>query len=345
MWFQYTFPFSAIVGQERMRLALCLNAVHPRIGGVLIRGEKGTGKSTAVRALARLLPEHEVVDGCHFGCDPDDAQALCWDCRGRMGSSENPLPRSQRRMRVVELPINASEDRVVGTIDLEAALKEGSRRFEPGVLAEANRNILYVDEVNLLDDHIVDVLLDAAAMGVNVVEREGVSITHPARFILVGTMNPEEGELRPQLLDRFGLCVDVEGIRDLDRRVEIVEQRARWEDDPVGFYQRHGREEDEIRVRIAEGISTFPEIELPRAILRLVAQLSIALEVDGHRSDLVCARAAQAKAAYDSAGTVGLPHVTDVAQMVFSHRLRIAPFGKAGPNLGEVISRIVGQAS
>ena len=342
---RYTYPFTAIVGQERMKLALCLNAVHPRIGGVLIRGERGTGKSTAVRGLARLLPEHVVVDGCHFGCDPDDGQALCWQCRGRLAAGEDPLPRAQRRMRVVELPINASEDRVVGTIDLEAALKEGSRRFEPGVLAEANRNILYVDEVNLLDDHIVDVLLDAAAMGVNVVEREGVSVTHPARFILVGTMNPEEGELRPQLLDRFGLCVDVEGIRDLDRRVEIVEQRASWESDPVAFYQHHAPGEDEIQRRIAEGISTFPEIDLPRSILRLIAQLSIALEVDGHRSDLVCARAAQAKAAYDSAEVVELTHVTDVAQMVFSHRLRTVPFGKAGPNLGEVISRIVGQVA
>jgi Mg-chelatase subunit ChlI len=342
---RYTFPFTAIVGQERMKLALVLNAVNPSIGGVLIRGEKGTAKSTAVRALARLLPEQEVVSGCAFGCHPDDTESLCSDCRLRYEDGENPLPRTQRRMRVVELPINASEDRVVGTIDLEAALKEGSRRFEPGVLAEANRNILYVDEVNLLDDHIVDVLLDAAAMGVNVVEREGVSVTHPARFILVGTMNPEEGELRPQLLDRFGLCVDVEGIRDLDRRVEIVEQRSRWEDDPAGFFERHAAAEDDVRVRIAEGISTFPEIELPRAILRLIAQLSIALEVDGHRSDLVCARAAQAKAAYDSADTVGVSHVTDVAQMVYSHRLRTVPFGKAGPNLGEVISRIVGQSA
>src|SRR6266700_7644679 len=215
---RYTFPFSAIVGQERMKLALILNAVHPAIGGVLIRGERGTGKSTAVRALARLLPEHDVVQGCHFGCDPDDERAMCWDCRDRVAAGGSPLPREKRRMRVVDLPINASEDRVVGTIDLEAALKEGSRRFEPGVLAEANRNILYVDEVNLLDDHIVDVLLDAAAMGVNTVEREGVSVSHPSRFILVGTMNPEEGELRPQLLDRFGLCVDVEGIRDPDER-------------------------------------------------------------------------------------------------------------------------------
>jgi Mg-chelatase subunit ChlI len=342
---RYTFPFTAIVGQERMKLALILNAINPAIGGVLIRGEKGTAKSTAVRALARLLPDQDVVQGCTFGCHPEDPESLCSDCRVRFEDGENPLPRTRRRMRVVELPINASEDRVVGTIDLEAALKEGSRRFEPGVLAEANRNILYVDEVNLLDDHIVDVLLDAAAMGVNVVEREGVSVTHPARFILVGTMNPEEGELRPQLLDRFGLCVDVEGIRDLDGRVEIVEQRASWEENPVAFYDRHAAREDEIRVRIAEGISTFPEIGLPRSILRLIAQLSISLEVDGHRSDLVCARAARAKAAYDSADTVELSHVTEVAQMVYSHRMRTAPFGKGGPNLGEVITRIVGHVA
>src|SRR5256714_5482650 len=256
---RYSYPFTAIVGQDEMKLALVLNAINPMIGGVLIRGEKGTGKSTAVRALARLLPEQQVVEGCHFGCHPDDPEDWCVDCRER--AAGGALPVATRRMRVVELPINASEDRVVGTIDLEAALKEGSRRFEPGVLAEANRNILYVDEVNLLDDHIVDVLLDAAAMGVNTVEREGVSVSHPSRFILVGTMNPEEGELRPQLLDRFGLCVDVEGIRDPDERVEISEQRASWEGDPVAFYDRHASGEGEVRVRIAEGISTFPEID------------------------------------------------------------------------------------
>jgi Mg-chelatase subunit ChlI len=313
---RYSYPFTAIVGQERMKLALVLNAINPSIGGVLIRGEKGTGKSTAVRALAKLLPVQEVVEG--------------------------ELPRASRRMRVVDLPINASEDRVVGTIDLEAALQEGSRRFEPGVLAEANRNILYVDEVNLLDDHIVDVLLDAAAMGVNAVEREGVSVAHPARFILVGTMNPEEGELRPQLLDRFGLCVDVEGIRDLDQRVAIVEKRAGWEDDATAFYESHQAGESEIHDRIAEAIATFPEVNLSREILKLIAHLSIALEVDGHRPDLVCARAAQAKAAYDGDQEVGTSHVTDVAEMVYAHRLRTVPFGKGGPNLGEIIGRVVG---
>src|SRR4030081_1330944 len=231
---RYSYPFSAIVGQDRMKMALVLNAINPSIGGVLIRGEKGTGKSTAVRALARLLPEQQVVAGCRFGDNPSDRENLCMDCQARVQAGEN-LVSATRRMRVVELPINASEDRVVGTIDLEAALKEGSRRFEPGVLAEANRNILYVDEVNLLDDHIVDVLLDAAAMGVNVVEREGVSVVHPARFILVGTMNPEEGELRPQLLDRFGLCADVEGIREPALRVEIVERERACRERDAAF--------------------------------------------------------------------------------------------------------------
>ena len=219
-------PFTALVGQESMKESLLLNAINPGIGGVLIRGEKGTAKSTAVRALARLLPDVEVVADCRYGCDPAQPDTLCADCRARVAAGEE-LPRTIRQMRVVELPINASEDRVVGTIDVEAAIKQGERRFEPGVLAEANRNILYVDEVNLLDDHLVDVLLDAAAMGVNVVEREGISMWHPSRFILVGTMNPEEGELRPQLLDRFGLCVDVRGLRRLRDRVAVLEQDQR----------------------------------------------------------------------------------------------------------------------
>ena len=339
----YSYPFTAIVGQDRMKLALVLNAINPSIGGVLIRGEKGTGKSTAVRALARLLPDQEVVAGCRFGDSPSDRESLCLDCQARLQAGET-LTTSTRRMRVVELPINASEDRVVGTIDLEAALKEGSRRFEPGVLAEANRNILYVDEVNLLDDHIVDVLLDAAAMGVNIVEREGVSVMHPARFILVGTMNPEEGELRPQLLDRFGLCVDVEGIRDLDQRVAIVEARAGWEEDAAAFYARYSEAESEVHARIAEGIATYPEVRVSREVLKLIAQLSIALEVDGHRSDLVCARAAQAKAAYDGAAEVELPHITGVAEMVYAHRVRTVPFGKAGPNFQDVLGRVIGAA-
>src|SRR6202795_4453966 len=222
---RFVYPFSAIVGQDKMKLALILNAIHPAIGGVLIRGEKGTGKSTAVRALARLLPELSVVADCPYHCDPDATESLCSNCQDRLAPGAT-LPRAPRRRRGGARPNNAAEARVAGAIDIGAAIKSGERRFEPGVLAEANRNILYVDEVNLLDDHLVDVLLDAAAMGVNVVEREGVSFAHPSRCILVGTMNPEEGELRPQLLDRFGLCVDIEGIRDPDQRVLIAESDA-----------------------------------------------------------------------------------------------------------------------
>src|SRR6202521_223169 len=219
-----------------MKRALMLNAIDPGIGGVLIRGERGTAKSSSVRALARLLPDYEAVEGCQYRCDPATPSQYCDDCRRRAKSG--PLPTTRLPMRIVELPINASEDRLGGSIGIEAAVRAGTRRFQPGVLAEANRNLLYVDEVNLLDDHLVDVLLDAAAMGVNVVEREGVSVVHPARFILVGTMNPEEGELRPQLLDRFGLCVDVEGIRDPDERIEIAERDAAFRSGDETFTER-----------------------------------------------------------------------------------------------------------
>jgi Mg-chelatase subunit ChlI len=220
--FNTSYPFSAIVGQERMKKALLLNAINPRIGGVLIKGEKGTAKSTAVRALANLLPEIEVVEDCVFGCNPDEPNEMCEQC---LRKSE--LKTVVRKMKVINLPIGSTEDRVVGTLDIEHAIKKGEKKFEPGILAEAHRNILYVDEVNLLDDHIVDVLLDAAAMGVNIIERGGVSYSHPSSFILVGTMNPEEGELRPQLLDRFGLCAEIEGINDAEARVEIIKRRAK----------------------------------------------------------------------------------------------------------------------
>src|SRR6266480_830047 len=320
---RHSYPFTAIVGQESMKLALILNAIVPTIGGVLIRGEKGTGKSTAVRALARLLPEHDVVEGCHFGCDPTDQEALCADCRARL-KAVGTLPHHKRRMRVVELPINSSEDRVVGTIDIEAALRSGAKRFEPGVLAEANRNILYVDEVNLLDDHLVDVLLDAAAMGVNVVEREGISIWHPARFILVGTMNPEEGDLRPQLLDRFGLTVDVEGIKDIGQRVQIVERREEWESHPAEFSERFAEQDAEIGTRIAEAIVRFPHVVMPAGILRALAELNVSLQVDGHRADLVGRKASQALAAYRGVPEVGVPEVNEVAEMVLAHRVKAA---------------------
>lgn len=340
--YRSVYPFTALVGQDQMRLALELNAVNPAIGGVLIRGEKGTAKSTAVRALARLLPELEVVTGCRYGCDPG-GDRLCADCLARVAQGERPLPSESRRMRVVELPINASEDRVVGSIDLEAAIKSGQRRFEPGVLAEANRQILYVDEVNLLDDHIVDVLLDAAAMGVNVVEREGISIWHPSRFILVGTMNPEEGDLRPQLLDRFGLCVDVTGISNVAERVEIVQRREQFEADPESFMAAFAESEEAERLRIERAMVALPAVEVARPVLEAIARLSIALEVDGHRADLVARKAAQALAALHGLRQAGISEVAAVAPMVLAHRVRTQP-GQRPHDVAEVARRILGEA-
>ena len=336
------FPFTALVGQEEMKQALVLNAINPAIGGVLIRGEKGTAKSTAVRALARLLPELEVVADCPYGCPPDQPEVQCADCRARVDAGET-LPTAKRRMRVVELPINASEDRVVGTIDIEAAIKQGERRFEPGVLAQANRNILYVDEVNLLDDHLVDVLLDAAAMGVNVVEREGISVWHPARFILVGTMNPEEGELRPQLLDRFGLCVDVTGIRDIEQRVEIVERRELFEEDADDFVASYEEAEQAEADRICAAIGTLPDIEVDREMLVAIAALGIELDVDGHRADLTTRKASQALAAYEGRPRVGLPEVEMVAPMVLAHRVKPSAAGtQRSVNIGELLRAAIG---
>jgi magnesium chelatase subunit D len=287
-------PFTALVGQESMRQALVLNAVNPSIGGVLIRGEKGTAKSTAVRALAALLPDIEVVADCPYGCPPDQPEVQCADCRERAARGEE-LPVARRQMRVVDLPINASEDRVVGTIDIEAAIKHGERRFEPGVLAEANRNILYVDEVNLLDDHLVDVLLDAAAMGVNMVEREGISVWHPARFILVGTMNPEEGELRPQLLDRFGLCVDVRGLRDVAERVRIMEQEHRRGSEALS--DEYAVAEQRLREVIVKAEELHPLVEVPATMRHFASLVCVDAGALGHRADIVVTRTARTLAA------------------------------------------------
>ena len=319
------FPFTAIVGQEPMKQALVLNAINPAIGGVLIRGEKGTAKSTAVRALARLLPELEVVADCRFGCPPDASNNRCDECAERLQRGET-LPRATRQMRVVELPINASEDRVVGSIDIEAAIKKGEKEFEPGVLAEANRNILYVDEVNLLDDHIVDVLLDAAAMGTNTVEREGVSVSHPARFILIGTMNPEEGELRPQLLDRFGLCVNIATIREPDARVEIVKRYAEYEADPEKFGAKWKPEDEKLGASILAAKRLLPEVAISKEMLFRIASISIALAVDGHRSDLVLMKAAKTRAAFAGRKEVAEEDIDACIELVFAHRMRRRPF-------------------
>ncbi|MDI6844102.1 MAG: magnesium chelatase subunit D family protein [Anaerosomatales bacterium] len=318
------FPFSAIVGQEALKTALVVNAVDPRIGGVLIRGHKGTAKSTAVRALASVLPPIEVVDGCRYACDPNDISSLCSECLAR--AKEGSLPRARRPVRVVDLPVSATEDRLVGTLDIEHALKHGERAFEPGLLAEANRGILYVDEVNLLDDHLVDALLDAAASGVNVVEREGVRYEHSARFILIGTMNPEEGELRPQLLDRFGLCVDVETIADPAQRVEVMRRRRAFEDDAVSFAREWASADDALQRSIIEARRLLDDVELDDDLLFLIASICASLGVEGHRADLVMARAATAFALISGDHEVRPAHVKAVAPMVLAHRMRKTPF-------------------
>ncbi len=321
---RFTFPFSAITGQEKMKKGLLLNAVNPRIGGVLVRGEKGTAKSTAVRALAALLPEVEAVVGCPFNCDPNDPSRLCHLCRDRLSAGRN-LEKTIRRVQVVDLPVSATEDRVVGSLDFEHAIKYGRPRFDPGVLARANRGIIYVDEVNLLDDHIVDVLLDAAAMGVNVVEREGISYSHPAEFILVGTMNPEEGDLRPQLVDRFGLCVQVVGVTDPGQRVEIARRREAFDADPLGFIAQWAEEEQRLRERIAAARRLLPVVSISPELLELIAKLCLEASVAGHRADIIMAAAARTIAAWHGRDRVIEGDVYEAADLVLFHRVREAP--------------------
>jgi magnesium chelatase subunit I len=335
----FTYPFSALVGQDKMTLALILNAIQPSIGGVLIRGEKGTAKSTAVRALAAVLPELTVVEDCPFSCSPDQPENMCVSCRARLEVGQ-VLPVTRRQMRVVDLPINASEDRVVGTLDIEHALREGRRRFDPGVLAEANRGILYVDEVNLLDDYVVDLLLDAAAMGVNIVEREGISFSHPARFILVGTMNPEEGELRPQLTDRFGLCVDITSITAIHQRIEIVERRERYESNPQAFLAEYAPAEQALRDRITSASQRSQHVTIPRSVAELIARINIELDVDGHRGDIVMRRAAQTYAAYLEVEEITSEHVYTIAPMVLAHRLKRLPLQHVPHSIDELLAGI-----
>ncbi|MGW4227301.1 putative cobaltochelatase [Streptomyces bauhiniae] len=318
------FPFTAVVGQQDLQLALLLNAVAPNIGGVLVRGEKGTAKSTAVRALAALLPEVEVVAGCRFSCDPASPDPSCPDGPHTGAGAE------ARDARMVELPVGASEDRLVGALDIERALAEGVKAFEPGLLAAANRGILYVDEVNLLHDHLVDVLLDAAAMGASYVEREGVSVRHAARFLLVGTMNPEEGELRPQLLDRFGLTVEVAASREPDQRVEVVRRRLAYDDDPAAFAARWADEERAVRQRIVAARELLPKVRLGDGALKQIAATCAAFEVDGMRADIVMARTATALAAWDGRSDVLAEDVRQAALLALPHRRRRNPFDAPG---------------
>ncbi|NPV52709.1 MAG: AAA domain-containing protein [Firmicutes bacterium] len=308
-----------------MKRALLINAVNPAVGGVLIRGEKGTAKSTAVRALVDILPEIEVVADCRFGCHPTDRSMMCDECLARIEAGES-IPRGMRKMKVVELPVGATEDRVVGTLDIEQAIKKGEKAFEPGILAQAHRNVLYIDEVNLLDDHVVDVLLDVAAMGVNVVEREGVSYSHPARFVLIGTMNPEEGELRPQLLDRFGLAVDVAGIEDIASRVEVVRRRIRYESDPAGFAEEWAAEQASLKERVVKAKEILPEVNIPESMLELIARIAVEMGVDGHRADITMMKASMTLAALAGKRAVTEEEVRQAADLALLHRTRRRPF-------------------
>lgn len=314
------YPFTAIVGQETMKLALILNLINPALGGVLIRGEKGTAKSTAVRGLCGLLDEVEVAEGCPFHCRPD-MPPLCADC-----AQKETFPTVSYTRKVVELPISATEDRVVGALNIEQAIKKGEKVFEPGILAEANGNILYVDEINLLDDHIVDILLDSAAMGVNTVEREGVSYSHPARFVLVGTMNPEEGDLRPQLLDRFGLVVEIVGEQDIEKRSELIRRRMAYERDPEEFCRQYQKEEEILKAKIRKAKELLNQVEIAEERYRDAAKIGAALKVDGHRADITLLKTAATMAAYEGECSVSRKQIIDAAKLVLPHRLRRLPF-------------------
>jgi len=318
------FPFTAIVGQEEMKLALLLNVIDPRIGGVMIMGDRGTGKSTTIRALADLLPEIDVVAGDPYNSSPSDPDLQSAEVRQRLEHGEQ-LPLEKRQVPMVDLPLGATEDRLCGTIDIEKALSEGVRAFEPGLLAKANRGLLYVDEVNLLDDHLVDVLLDSAASGWNTVEREGVSVRHPARFVLIGSGNPEEGELRPQLLDRFGMSVEVRTVRDPQLRVQVVDQRTAFDDDPEGFSVQVQEIQDGLQARVVEAQQRLPQVEIDEDLRLRISAVCGELDVDGLRGDIVTNRAARALAAFEGRTEVSEDDVARVAACCLRHRLRKDP--------------------
>jgi magnesium chelatase subunit I len=318
------FPFTAIVGQEEMKLALLLNVIDPKIGGVMIMGDRGTGKSTTIRALADLLPEIDVVADDPFGSDPQDPELMSDGVRDRMTRGET-LPIAQRKVQMVDLPLGATEDRVCGTIDIEKALAEGVKAFEPGLLAKANRGILYVDEVNLLDDHLVDVLLDSAASGWNTVEREGISIRHPARFVLVGSGNPEEGELRPQLLDRFGMHAEIRTVKEPELRVQIVEQRSEFDSAPQAYLERHQTEQVALQEQIVKAQALLPSVSIDHDLRVRISQVCAELDVDGLRGDIVTNRAAKAIAALEGRTEVEVDDIRRVIVLCLRHRLRKDP--------------------
>ena len=323
------FPFSAIVGQDEMKLAIQLVAIDPKVGGILALGDRGTGKSTAVRALADLLPPLQVVVGCRYGCEPASSGATCTDCASLKATGKRPKTET-RPVPVVDLPLGASEDRVVGALDLEKALSQGVKAFSPGLLAQANRGFLYIDEVNLLEDHLVDLLIDVAASGENVVEREGLSVRHPARFVLVGSGNPEEGELRPQLLDRFGLSVEVRTPQDIDQRIAVIKRRDAFERDPQGFRDEWAIQNDGLREHILKARKLLDKVKVGDDLLRLCAQLCQTLGTDGLRAELTLMRACRSLAAMQGHKAATPAHLRTVAPMALRHRLRRNPLDDTG---------------
>ncbi len=337
------FPFTAIVGQEEMKLSLILNVIDPKIGGVMIMGDRGTGKSTTIRALADLLPEIDVVAGDPFNSDPQDPDLMSDEVKEKI-QQQIPLDIVKKKVQMVDLPLGATEDRVCGTIDIEKALSEGVKAFEPGLLAKANRGILYVDEVNLLDDHLVDVLLDSAAGGWNTVEREGISIRHPAQFVLVGSGNPEEGELRPQLLDRFGMHAEIHTVKEPNLRVQIVEQRAAFDSNPREFCEKYRQEQEKIQEKIVQAQKLLPQVVLDYDLRVKISEICSELDVDGLRGDIVTNRAAKAIAAFEGRTEVTVDDIRRVIVLSLRHRLRKDPLESidSGYKVEKSVARVFG---
>ena len=319
------FPFTAIVGQDEMKLALQLNVIDPKIGGVLIMGDRGTGKSTTIRAIADLLPEIEVVAEDPFNSHPTNLELMSSEVKSQIQGDSNDIETDFIKIPMIDLPLGATEDRVCGTIDIEKALTEGVKAFEPGLLAKANRGILYVDEVNLLDDHLVDILLDSAASGWNTVEREGISIRHPARFVLVGSGNPEEGELRPQLLDRFGMQAEIRTVKDPTLRVKVVEERTAFDQTPMVWIDKYEQQQQELRDRIVSAQQLLPSVQIDYDLRIKISEVCSRLDVDGLRGDIVTTRAAQAHAAYDNRDKVTVDDIAAIIVLCLRHRLRKDP--------------------
>lgn len=338
------FPFTAIVGQEEMKLALLLNVIDPLIGGVMIMGDRGTGKSTTIRALADLLPEIDVVANDPFNSHPNNPDLMSEELRQEFAAHQTPFPATTKKVPMVDLPLGATEDRVCGTIDIEKALSEGVKAFEPGLLAKANRGILYVDEVNLLDDHLVDVLLDSAASGWNTVEREGISIRHPARFVLVGSGNPEEGELRPQLLDRFGMHAEIRTVKDPELRVQIVEQRSEFDREPNGFTAQYQAQQAALQQKIVDAQNLLRSVNIDYDLRVKISQVCSECDVDGLRGDIVTNRAAKALAAFEGRSEVTLDDIRRIIALCLRHRLRKDPLESidSGYKVEKIFAQVFG---